>query len=366
MELLEKIHAKAISDGYLTFDEYAEICLYCKDLGYYNNNISFDPKNSDFITAPEVSSIYTESIINFYIQCKNYKKIENILEFGAGSGEMAYNFLRNIGKDNIPKKYYILEKSIYLKKQQEKKINLLPKKKREIVEWVDNIENIENVFLIANEVLDAMPSKILFKENNFFYEKVIKTKNNKLYFSKIDCNNYLKEKIKNIELRIEKEIPNNYIFEINTFYEKFFSDLINQVKNFIFIIIDYGYCEKEFYHEDRTKGTVQFYKNHKKIFDPLVDQGNFDISMSVDFSRVKRISQSYDLNLLSYTTQAEFLIKTNILEHSEKIRDHNVKNNILKTLLLPSDMGENFKVMLLCDDIDEKFKISFKDYRHKL
>ena len=124
MELIKKIHAKAKQDGYLTFDCYTDICLYESHLGYYNNkHISFDQKNSDFITAPELSSIYTESIINFYLQCKKYKKIDNILEFGAGSGEMAYNFLKNIKDNDIPKKYYILEKSIYLRKQQEKKLN---------------------------------------------------------------------------------------------------------------------------------------------------------------------------------------------------------------------------------------------------
>ena len=167
-------------------------------------------------------------------------------------------------------------------------------------------------------------------------------------------------------MRIGSSIPNNYIFEINTLYEKFLSDSISGVKNFIFLIIDYGYNEKEFYHPERTKGTIQFYKNHKKISDPLTDQGNFDISTSVDFSRVNRISNLNNLQLVSYTTQTEFLLNTNILENSLKINDSNKKNNILKTLLLPSDMGENFKMMILCDDDDGNFKMPFKDFRHKL
>ncbi len=367
MELIKKIHAKAKKDGYLTFDDYMDICLYHPHLGYYNNNnISFDKKNSDFITAPEVSPIYTESIINFYLKCKEHKKIENVLEFGAGSGEMAYNFLKNIKDSDIPKKYYILEKSLYLKKQQEKKIKLLPEKYRNIVEWIDEVKYIENVFLLANEVLDAIPSKILFKENNIFYEKVIKTKENKLYFSKIDCSSYLLKKIKNIEFRTGSSIPNNYIFEINTLYEKFLTNVISKIKNFIFLIVDYGYGEKEFYHPERRKGTIQFYKNHMSISDPLSDQGNFDISVSVDFSRINRICNLKNLQLISYTTQIEFLLNTNILENSLKISDSNKKNNILKTLLFPSDMGENFKMMILCDDIDSNLRLPFKDYRHKL
>ena len=367
MELIKKIHLKAKQDQYLTFDEYMDICLYYPEHGYYNNkNISLDPKNSDFITAPELSEIYTDSIITFYLQCKKYNKLDNILEFGGGSGEMAYNFLKNINHKNLPKKYYIIEKSVYLKKQQKNKLKDLPKKLIDKVEWIDEIKDIENIFIIANELFDALPSKIFYKENNIFFEKVVKSKNNKLYFSKISCEDYLQEEINQIEFRIGCQMPNNYTFELNTLYEKFLSNIFNNIKNFVFIIIDYGYSENEFYNFERKNGTIQFYKNHKKIKDPLCDQGNFDISISVDFSRIKRISELYNKKLLGYTTQTQFLLSTNILENSLKIKNNYEKNNILKTLLFPTDMGENFKIMVLCDDINNKFKISFKDFRHKL
>lgn len=367
MNLLKKIHAKVKQNKYITFDDYMDICLYYPDYGYYNNkNISLDPTNSDFITGPELSSLYTDSLIDFYIKYKKFHTVENVIEIGAGSGAMAYNFLYNMPKKDIPKKYYILERSKYLKKQQKEKLSKLPKEYFEIIEWIDEIKYIENVFLVANEVLDALPAKIFIKENNFFYEKVIKLKNNKLYFSKINCNDFLLDKIYRIEKRIKSKIPNNYIFELNILYENFLTEIFNNIKNFMFIIIDYGYGEKEFYHPDRINGTIQFYKNHKKVSNCLIDQGNFDISISVDFSRVKRICKSKDVQLLSYTTQTEFLLNTNILENSKKILDSYNKSNILKTLLFPSDMGENFKIMLLCDDINKNFNSPFKDYRHKL
>ena len=108
MELLKKIHAKVKQNEYLTFDDYMEMCLYYPNLGYYNNpNINLDPKNADFITGPEVSSLYAESILNFYKNCKLFKNVDSVLEFGAGSGEMAYNFLRNTSEQDIPKKYFL-------------------------------------------------------------------------------------------------------------------------------------------------------------------------------------------------------------------------------------------------------------------
>ena len=86
MTLLNKIHAKVKQRNYLTFDEYMEMCLYYPGLGYYNNqDISLDPKNSDFITGPEVSFLYAESMAQFYLKCKSHKRLDNIIEFGAGS-----------------------------------------------------------------------------------------------------------------------------------------------------------------------------------------------------------------------------------------------------------------------------------------
>ena len=69
---------------------------------------------------------------------------------------------------------------------------------------------------------------------------------------------------------------------------------------------------------------------------------------------------------MSYTTQEQFLLNTNILENSLKISDVFARNNILKTLLFPTDMGENFKIMILCDRMKNDFVMKFKDYRHKL
>ncbi len=367
MELIKRIHAKTKQDKYITFDDYMDICLYYPDQGYYNNDkISLNPKNSDFITAPEISFLYSKSILNFYMECKKSKNIENIVEFGAGSGEMAFNILKDMDDDEIPKKYYILEKSYYLKKQQKIKINKLKKIKKSIVEWIDKIENIENAFLIANEVLDAIPAKIFTKQNDFLFEKVITLKNNKLSLLDIPCNDFLSKKIKNIENRLGVPFSNNYSSEININYDNWLSDIFKNISNFIFIVIDYGYSESEFYHQERNKGTIQYYKDHKKLASPLNDPGTFDISVSVDFSRVNRIIKANNLELIAYTTQSEFLIHNNILNNSSRITDTIEKQNILKTLLFPSDMGENFKMMIFCDNMNSEFQVSFKDYRHKL
>lgn len=368
MNLTKEIHAKIKQEGYLTFDEFIDMSLYFPNYGYYNNpNTEFGPKNSDFITAPEISEIYTCSILKFYKDIRKHKKIENVLEFGAGSGAMAFNFLNNCDAKNLPNKYYIVEKNIHLIEKQNKKLKKLSKNLYEKIVWVKDIKAIDDVFIIANEILDAIPAKFFKKKDDKFFEKSVKEEDEKLVISLLDCKEYLLEEIYSIESRLGNKIPNSYSFEINFLQEKFLSEIFNKINNFILLIIDYGYHEEEFFHPQRKNGTVQFYKNHCKIEDIFsYPHGSFDISVSVDFSRVFRTALNYGIKLYSFTTQSQFLLNTNILEFAQKIEGESDKNNILKTLLFPSDMGENFKIMVLCDDISGEFQSSFKDFRHKL
>ena len=91
-----------------------------------------------------------------------------------------------------------------------------------------------------------------------------------------------------------------------------------------------------------------------------------DLVFPLYFSSLLTFANLFRLQLMSYTTQEQFLLNTNILENSEKITDVFTRNNILKSLLFPTDMGENFKIMILCDHMKSDFIINFKDYRHKL
>ena len=280
---------------------------------------------------------------------------------------MAYNFLKNCNSKDLPRNYFIIEKNANLIKKQKNKLQKLPKNLFKKINWVDSNYKSENVFIIANEILDAIPSKIFHKKDNKFYEKCIIEENGNLAFSLKDCNDIYLKKIKSIEERLNRKLPNSYTFEINILVENFLLDIFKNSKNFLLMIIDYGYHEDEFFHPHRKDGTVQFYKNHKKINDVFsFQQGSFDISISVNFSSIYRIAKRNNIEVYSFTTQSEFLLNMNILELAKEIEENSERSSILKTLLFPTDMGENFKFMFLSDFIVKDFKSSFKDYRHKL
>ncbi|MBH32090.1 MAG: hypothetical protein CMD90_00370 [Gammaproteobacteria bacterium] len=366
MKLIEKIHKKVKQNLFITFDDFMEISLYYPSLGYYDNkNISLNPKNSDFITAPELSSLYAKSIANFYLQCRKYTKINNVLEFGPGSGKLAYDFLNSLKTEDIDN-YIMYEKSGALRKQQEDMVKGLPPDLQKKVIWEDNISHKNNSFIIANEVIDAMPVKIFTKKNNMYYEKIIILKDNELQWSHIDADDKLKLKIEEIEESIKYKFPDGYTSEISFSIKPWLKNLFSNLNGYIMVLVDYGYDRKEYYHPQKLNGNIQYYSKKRKINNPLLNPGNVDISCNVNFSDIYDYVKESDRDLMLYTTQTEFLLKNNILNSAQTISNEHEKNSVLKTLLFPTDMGETFKVMVICDEIGDNQIITAKDYRHKL
>ena len=132
-------------------------------------------KDGDFITAPNISILFSEMLaiwcLAFWEHLGCPKKI-NIIELGAGNGEMMYQMIKafkRFNKFRESSNYFILEKSQFLKKIQKKKLN------SHKITWLNSINKLKNgpnIFL-ANEFFDALPIKQFIKKNNKWYEKSI-------------------------------------------------------------------------------------------------------------------------------------------------------------------------------------------------
>src|SRR5262245_13776755 len=108
------------SGDHISFARFMELALYAPNLGYYTSAIPKFSKKGDFITAPELSPLFAQSIAR---QCQQiFKDLNNgdILELGAGSGRLAGDLLLALEElDCLPQHYFIYEKSDSLKKQQQ-------------------------------------------------------------------------------------------------------------------------------------------------------------------------------------------------------------------------------------------------------
>lgn len=127
MQLLAHIFSEIKHhDGKIPFAKYMDLALYAPGLGYYSGGMQKFGVRGDFVTAPELSALFSKCLAH---QCQEI--LENlgggdILEIGAGSGKMAADILLTLTKANaLPNYYYILELSADLKKRQQEKIAAL-------------------------------------------------------------------------------------------------------------------------------------------------------------------------------------------------------------------------------------------------
>ena len=336
---------KIKKSGEIPLDKFIDLSLYNKKIGYYMKKNPFG-KKGDFITAPNISRLFSEMIaiwiISFWKNLGSPRNF-NLIELGAGNGEMMKVLLESF--QNFPSflescNIIIHEKSPILIRIQKEKLS-----KSKII-WVSQINKIKKnpSIFIANEFFDAMPIRQFRKQGNIWYEKFVNFEN----YSKAS---FIEKKtdIKKIEKRLNFKISQNQNF---IEYSEFGFDYLKNISNIIkkntggLLIIDYGYLEK------KMKNTLQAVSNHK-FANILDDIGGVDITHNINFELFKKFTQKLgglDNNL---STQKNFLIKMGIKERAEILsrnKNFSKKADIfyrLNRLIDEKQMGTLFKVMFI-------------------
>ena len=349
---------KIIKNKYISLDRFIDKVLYDKKTGYYMHKNPFE-KNGDFVTAPNISILFSEMLaiwcIAFWENLGCPKKI-NIVELGAGNGEMMYQMIKVFKKfDKFlnASNYFIFEKSHFLKKIQKKKISSLK------VSWINSLNDLNNgpnIFL-ANEFFDALPVKQFVKKKNKWFEKKVKilSKNN---FGFIDKHTNINKLEKKIGINLKN---NQKIIEFSPLSYKYLNIISKKIKIFKggLLIIDYGYVEKE------MKNSLQAVRRHK-FSNILKNIGTSDITYNISFYLLKKILEKLNLKIVGITTQKNFLTKLGIMERAEILArnlEFSKKANIyyrLNRLIDNKFMGNLFKVMFVTKK-NNKFKVGFEN-----
>ena len=339
----------------ISLDRFINKILYDKNKGYYMNKNPIGQKG-DFITSPNISIMFSEMIavwlISFWENMKCPKKI-NIIELGAGTGEMMLQILKTVdqfSKFKLSSSFYIYEKSSYLKKLQKNKI------KFKNIRWISDINRISKYpsIFIANEFFDALPIKQFIKKENNWYEKyIINKKQNLDFFEKKIKKEYI-EKLLN-----QKLLKNQNFIEFSPLANKKLSIISKIIKkqNGGLLIIDYGYNNKEMFN------TLQSIKKHKKNF-LLKNIYRADITHLINFDFFINKIKNFKIDSVNLTTQREFLLKLGILERAEIISKNvsfSKKSDMyfrLQRLIDKKQMGTLFKV-LFATNKKNKFSLGF-------
>ena len=344
------------------FDEFMDLALYYPAKGYYSGGAQKFGEQGDFITAPETSDLFGFCLAR---QCAQILDGTNdILEFGAGSGVLAAQILFELGRlEQLPKTYYILELSAELQQRQQRTIaKILPELMDRVV-WLNGLpENFSGV-VIANEVLDAMPAKRLIYQAGEFKELGVDCQDDTLIWQ-------TKRPYKNDKIPLPVGVAQGYITEANERAVAWVESLSEIMDKGLVLLIDYGMGREEYFNPQRGAGTLRCYYQHKASENPFVHIGEQDITTSVNFSDIAEAAKRGSFEVQGYATQALFLIALGIDEYllAEQASDKRASlAQQVKQLVLPSAMGESFKVLALTKETQVTLR-GFKEQNllHKL
>jgi SAM-dependent MidA family methyltransferase len=326
----------ARAGGWLPFDRYMALALYAPGLGYYANSSrkfgALPQSGSDFVTAPEMSPLFGATLAVQLREALEQTGTREVWEFGAGSGALAVQLLQELGVR--VRRYTIVELSASLRERQQQA--LAPFGER--VRWVSELpERIEGV-VVGNEVLDAMPVKLLLRKAGVWHERgvIVPNATAGLAFAWED---------RPTDLRPPVEIggAHDYLTEIHPQAQAFLRTLAERLARGAAFFLDYGFPEAEYYHPQRHMGTVMCHRGHLVDPDPLELPGEKDITAHVDFTGIAVAAQDAGLDTLGYTTQARFLINCGLVQRLETA--DLAQRTAAQRLIAEHEMGELFKVI---------------------
>ena len=331
--MLERIRAEiAGAGGWISFARYMELALHAPGLGYYSRGARQFGAEGDFVTAPELGTLFGRTL------ARQLKELEGpILELGAGSGALADTLLKELDRE-----YFILETSGALRERQAKRLG-------DRVKFLERLPERFRGVVIANEVADALPVHAVAWRADGINERGVTLK---LQWAERPATGDVLREARAIE------VPVPYESELGLAARGWMRSLAASLEQGVILIIDYGFPRHEYYHPQRSMGTLMCHTRHRAHGDPFLRPGEQDITAHVDFSALSAAAREAGLDLLGYATQAQFLVNCGI---TEVLAQANLDNALhyapiaaeAQQLLSPAEMGELFKVLAVGRDVKQ-------------
>lgn len=361
----------AASDGWISFADYMDLVLYAPGLGYYSAGAQKFGPAGDFVTAPGLGGVFARCLARVAGDALEQLGGGVILEVGGGTGALAADLLEAL-RARPPHQYLLLELSADLRERQRQRLAAQVPELLDRVQWLDRLPAgpLTGV-LIANEVLDALPVERFIIQDGKPRQLGVCLRGGEFAWSAVDAPAALEAEVRAIEQEIGERLPDGYSSEVSLRQPPWLDALAAVLGRGLALFTDYGYSRREYYHPQRTGGTLACHYRHHWHADPFFLPGLQDITAWVDFSAAARTATAAGLSVAAYTTQAHFLLATGILQEMETSIATSQANTQamaaeLRQLLMPGEMGERFKLLALARDFAPVGELTMRDMRARL
>jgi len=354
----------ASAGGVIGFERFMDLALYAPGLGYYSAGARKFGAEGDFVTAPEISPLFSRCLAGQCAEVLAAVGGGDILELGAGTGALAAGMLKELVQlQQLPGRYLILEVSAELRERQrhmfaEQAPALLGK-----VEWLECLPSAFTGVIVANEVLDALPVSRFRRATQGFEEFTVAVEADRFVWRLRPASAELRAALTALESSLPQPLVEDYRSEICMRLPALLYSLADLLTRGALLLVDYGYPRHVYYHPDRYMGTLMCHYRQRAHDDPLLFPGLQDITAHVDFTAVAEAATAAGLELEGYTTQAHLLLALGI---AELAHDWHAAREV-KLLTLPDEMGERFKAMAFSKRLDIALRgFSLQDLSHSL
>jgi SAM-dependent MidA family methyltransferase len=201
--------------------------------------------------------------------------------------------------------------------------------------------------VLANEVLDALPVNVVAWHRDGIAERGVALTDDGSF-------TWSERPLAPGALRSAAErmrLPAGYVSEVGLAARGLVASVARSLVRGAALFLDYGFGRSEYYHPQRSQGTLMCHYRQLAHGDPFSNVGLTDITAHVDFTAVAESALAQGAKLAGYTTQANFLVNCGITELLSKVSPSEAAYAPLaagaQKLLAPSEMGELFKVVAL-------------------
>jgi len=354
--------------GWIPFSDYMALALYAPGLGYYSGGAHKFGAAGDFVTGPEMTPLFGRTLANTIAPILAASK-PHVTEAGAGTGKLAGDLLQALeAMGQLPERYDILELSAELAERQRQHLQAAVPHLMDRIHWLSSLpDRIEGV-LVGNEVLDAMPIELVHWKDGHGQRLGVslETVDDGIRFITTPGHTS-PELAERIRALAEKYAwPDDYTTELPEAGPAWIATLAQRMTQGALLLIDYGFPRHEFYHHERTGGTLMCHYRHRAHPDPFYWPGLQDITAHVDFTAIAEAGFDAGMDVAGYCTQAGWLMDAGLLDilATEQPADPAQTTpawvrtqHAVQTLLSPAEMGEFFKVMLLTKGLPDTLRI---------
>lgn len=354
VRVAEFIRARiADADGSVSFAEYMQHALYAPGLGYYAAGSSKFGPDGDFVTAPEVSSVFGRVLARQCAEVLADVPAGTILEYGAGSGKLARDILQTLARlDALPERYEILEVSAELQERQSRYLQEELPQLSSHVAWLDRPPANHTGVIIANEVLDALPVERFKRGATGVSQLRVADEGGAFGIIEAPAPDNLANAVFAIEDDLGESLPVGFVSDISLGLPGWVSELADSLQQGVAFLFDYGVTRKEYYAAERSGGWLRCHFRHHAHNDPMILTGIQDLTAWVDFTAVAAAALKSGLDVAGYSAQAQFLLGGGLDAEMQEFGSLPLASQLelsaqVKTLTLPGAMGEHFKCMAL-------------------